>query len=269
MQAGGQHKGVAADLLAVAGDQGFHAAALQAEAAALGALHAAEIGMAAQALGQLQAQGMAVGHGLAGGEDAAGKAAVGQGQGGLQGQAFAMVQDLLGTAGGGAQALGQTGELLGLAVDHQLAGRAQGDGVQAGVLLHAGEGLLAEGTQGQQPLGAAAVHRAAAGAQKGQHPGPLVPAQLGLEAQRAVRVQQPAQGLERHAGIGQGRDIAVAELAAIGTAGALGQGGLALHQRDLVPFLGQGPGSGQTDHPTPDHHNLLHPVPWAWLGPAG
>ncbi len=65
-------------------------------------------------------------------------------------------------------------------------------------------------------------------------------ARLRSEAQRGIgSAQHPANRLQRHAGIGQGRNVAIAELPAIGEAGFQGNIVAPLDQLDIVPLAYQ------------------------------
>ena len=77
-----------------------------------------------------------------------------------------------------------------------------------------------------------------------------------------VRLQQPAQCLERHAGIGQGGNVVVAELPAIGVAGAAGGLLAAIYQRDLMAVFGQSPRSGEADDACADDADMGHDSPF-------
>ena len=256
LQPGRQHD-PAGRQFALVGAQRDDAFALDDETGRMRLQPSLEIRMPREALTQLDAERVAIGHGLARGEDAARepvRAAIAQR--GFDGEAFVPGQRAFRSA---RRARGHAGEFLGLPVDDQLAGRAQLDGVEGRVALQLAEALLAEGAQFEQALGGALVDRTAAVGEEGGQPAPLRGGAIGLEAQRAVGVQQPTQRLQRHAGIGQRRHVAVAELPAVRPARAGGERGLALHQRHPVPRLRQGPGGGDANDAATDHHELLHP----------
>ena len=211
--------------------------------------------MRAHAFGQGHAKGVAVGHRFAGVVDAAGQQAARRRQRGFARGAFGARPDL---AGGGL-AGGLLEDLRG-AVDHQLAGVAPVEFVgrnDRAELLHAGARQLA---QFQQLGGGAAVRGGRALAEEAGQPGPLAQVGLRLEAQRAVFLEQPLDGLQRHAGVGQRRHVAVAQLAAIAMAGAARHVGRAVDQGHLVAGLEQPPGRGQADDTAADDNYLLHPA---------
>ncbi len=92
-------------------------------------------------------------------------------------------------------------------------------------------------------------------------PAPLAHVGLGPEAQRAILLEQPLHGFERHPLIGKRRDIAVAELTAIAVARARAYRRFPLEQRHTKAGLEQPPGRSQADHTAADDNYLLHDVP--------
>jgi len=88
----------------------------------------------------------------------------------------------------------------------------------------------------------------------------LVGVERGLEAQRAVFLEQPLDGFQRHAGVRQRRDVAVAQLAAIAMAGAGCHVGRALDQAYVMAGLEQPPGRSQPDDAAADDDYFLLPL---------
>ena len=199
----------------------------------LNVIKALEERVSAQALSQLQRQCIAVGDRLASGKDTTGQLHGAVGQRGLHAQALLVTQYLLGILDITAQPGGHSGELGGAAVDDQLAGRAQRHTVELGTRIQIRERSLAQCAQCQQPVCGALIDGRTAVVQERDQPLPLVQAPLGLEAQRAVWLEQPAQSLERHTGVCQGRHKAVTQLPAIGTACALCKSGFSFDHGDL------------------------------------
>ncbi len=89
--------------------------------------------------------------------------------------------------------------------------------------------------------------RRVAGAHEGEQPAPLVRVGLGAEVQRPLGIEQPERHLAEHARPGEGCDVGVGELAAIGEGGAAAGPGLGVHHGDFVPFAGEEVGGGQAD----------------------
>ncbi|MCY1362323.1 hypothetical protein D9M69_490370 [compost metagenome] len=101
------------------------------------------------------------------------------------------------------------------------------------------------------------VHRVAGGgavAQHLRHPQVLVEVGGGLDGQRRVLLQQPLDGLQRHAGRGPGRGIAGRDLAGVAEAGFHGRGVLAVDDHHFEAGTGQVVGTGGTDHTAAEHH---------------
>ncbi|KAG1252498.1 hypothetical protein G6F68_011762 [Rhizopus microsporus] len=69
-----------------------------------------------------------------------------------------------------------------------------------------------------------------------------------LDRQRRVLLEQPADGLLRHARGGPRRGVAERQLPGIGEAGFQRRTGLAVDDRDFKPGLSQVPGTGGADH---------------------
>jgi hypothetical protein len=108
------------------------------------------------------------------------------------------------------------------------------------------------------------VHRVAAGsavAQHLRHPQVLVDVGRGLDRQGRVALQQPLDGLERHARCGPGRGIARRDLAGIGEAGFHGGGRLAVHHRHFKTGTGQIVGTGGTDNAAAQDQNAHFHIP--------
>jgi len=148
------------------------------------------------------------------------------------------------------------GEACPITVDHQFAVGAPGETVQSVLLAPAAQNLLAVQGQAQQMSGVAAVDRAPAGRQEAQAPAPLPQARPRTEAQgRRLPAQHPAQCLQRHAGIGQGRDVAIAQLAAVREAGFQTHVVTPFDQLDRVPLAHQRISGGQPDDAAADDCN--------------
>ncbi len=112
--------------------------------------------------------------------------------------------------------------------------------------------------------------RGIAGADEGGQPAPLGRVQPRAPAQRRVAAQQPAGHLGQHAGTGQRRHIAVAELPAVGEAGLQPRTVAPLQHRDLMAVVGQLPGGGHADHAgAGDHHLHCRIRPYRFAMPQG
>lgn len=87
---------------------------------------------------------------------------------------------------------------------------------------------------------------------------PLRRVQLGTKLQRSgIALHHPAQRFQRHAGIGQRRHIAVAELPRVGMTGFFGDARMGLYQGDSLAVAYQRPGCGQADYAATDNGNML------------
>ena len=136
-----------------------------------------------------------------------------------------------------------TGKCGRIGVEHQFAcgGKVA---VQAGLRHHGVEPGAAARRQCQQSLGCAARHIVAAGSQKLQAPGPLRRVRLDAQLEWRIARQQQLGELTPDGSVGQRLHIGIAQLCAIGAAGAGATGG-AVHYRDVVALLHQFPGAGQ------------------------
>ncbi len=81
--------------------------------------------------------------------------------------------------------------------------------------------------------GVGAVDRGAASPKECCHPAPLRTIKARAQSQRRFTAQHPANGLQWHAGVGQGRHVAIGQLAAVGEAGFTAQRIASLDQRHI------------------------------------
>jgi hypothetical protein len=99
---------------------------------------------------------------------------------------------------------------LGAAVHDQLARFDPGEIAPRQHRFQLRHRLARQFSQRQQARRGPAVDVGPAVRQEGRDPAPLLEVELGTQAQGTVFLEQPAQRLDGHAGIGQGRDVAVA-----------------------------------------------------------
>ena len=105
------------------------------------------------------------------------------------------------------------------AKSHQLAVAPPGKVAQVLRLAPLPQNGLAVQRQLQQLPGITAIDAAPASQGKGQQPAPLRRVKAQAQAQRRLALQQPAQCLPGHSGIGQWRHIPIGQLPAIGIYG--------------------------------------------------
>ncbi|KAG0731808.1 hypothetical protein G6F23_014941 [Rhizopus arrhizus] len=115
--------------------------------------------------------------------------------------------------------------------------------------------VAAQVGQPQQLRGRGLRDRCAAGQRELQAPPPLMGVQPGSETQGGILAQQPAGHAGQHARPCQRRDIAIAELAAVGVAGHLGRPCLAVDQHHIVTLARQEIGGRHTDNARTDYAN--------------
>ncbi len=101
---------------------------------------------------------------------------------------------------------------------------------------------------GQQPVSASLRLPAGAGGEKLQAPCPLRHVGGRAPAQRGVFVQQHGRQGAQGRGAGQGFNVAVAQLPAIGKAGAFARRSLRIHQHHFMPLVAKQIGCGAADH---------------------
>ena len=220
---------------------------------------AAEAEFDAEVLGhlrQLAGEHLAVAGLVVGQAQGAGQLVLDPGQGRFDAGDGVAVEQLVGHAGGF-----QHGDVLGRVVDLGLGAEQLGGAQLAAFIGDAGFGAqLVEAVTAVlgQAHHALLVHRVAgsgAVAQHLRHPQVLVDIGGGLDRQRRVLLQQPLDGLQRHARGSPGRGVAGRNLAGVGEAGFQGRAVLAVDHHHLEAGTGQIVGTGGTDHTAAEHQN--------------
>ncbi|MNS88151.1 hypothetical protein D3C72_1221150 [compost metagenome] len=143
-------------------------------------------------------------------------------------------------------------QLRGIAIHNQLAGARQAE-IHGRIRQHRVQCVAAEVGQGQQLGGGCARYRCAASSQKPRQPQPLRGVQAIVQTQRRISPEHPAWHVGEHAGAGQRRHVAVAELPAVGKAAAHGRPRPLVHQRHVVPRPRQQVRRRHADHARPNY----------------
>ncbi|MCY1547735.1 hypothetical protein D9M68_838060 [compost metagenome] len=136
--------------------------------------------------------------------------------------------------------------------------------MQAGAGHHVFQRGVAVAAQGHQLRHIAFKRGVVALAQELHAPEPLRRVQLRAEFERAFRVEQPLQRLQRRLAVGPGLAIAHRNLRCVAKAGFQRGIGLAIHQRDFVAPLQQMPRGAHTNDACTQYDDLHDPLQKKW-----